>query len=145
MRTIATAGGLGYSPVAPGTLASLAGAGLCWLLAPHPAAQLAGCATAVALGFWSAGPTAAVLGQKDPSVIVIDEVAGMMLTLAGLPARWPVYLAGFLLFRLLDILKPWPIRRLERLPGSRGIMLDDLAAGLAAQAILRLALHFLRG
>ena len=141
MRAIATVGGIGYIPKLPGTAASLAGAGVCWLLRSSPAAQVIGCAVAAGLGLWSAGPTARAIGQKDPSVIVIDEVAGMMLTLALLPAGWRTYLAGFLLFRLLDIWKPGPIRRLEQLPGSLGIMADDPAAGAAANLIIRLLLH----
>ena len=69
--------------------------------------------------------------------MVIDEVAGTMVALALLPSDWRIYLAGFLLFRLLDILKPFPLRNVERLPGSWGIVLDDLLAGLAANLILR--------
>ena len=140
MRTIATVGGIGYVPRLPGTAASVIGAGISWLLSPNPAAQIAGCLAAAALGFWSAGPTAKALGEKDPSVVVIDEVAGMMLGLALLPAKGWVYLVGFLLFRFLDISKPGPIRRLERLPGSVGIMFDDLAAGILTNLVLRLVI-----
>ena len=141
MKSIATLGPVGYAPRLPGTLASAVGVGISWLLSPSPAGQLAGCAAAVALGFWSAGPTAASLCLKDPSVVVIDEVAGMMLGLALLPAGRRLYLAGFILFRLLDIFKPWPIRRLERHPGSIGITADDLAAGLATNVIVRILFH----
>jgi len=137
MKSIATVGGIGYIPKLPGTAASLVGAGLSWLLRSNPTAQLVGFSVAAGLGFWSAGPTARALGQKDPPVVVIDEVAGMMLTLLLLPAKAWVYLAGFLLFRLLDIWKPRPICRLERLPGSAGIMLDDLLAGVIANLLLQ--------
>ena len=140
MRTIATVGGVGYFPKMPGTLGSAVGLGIAWLLRSNPTMQAGGCAVVAALGFWSAGPTARALGQKDPSVVVIDEVAGMMLTLLFLPAKGWIYFAGFLLFRLLDIWKPGPIRRMEQLPGSLGIMLDDLAAGLAANLLLRLVI-----
>ena len=143
MRTVATVGGIGYIPKLPGTAASLVGLWISWLLRFNPAAQIAGCLIATGLGFWSAGPTARALGQKDPSVVVIDEVAGMMLTLLLLPAKAWVYLAGFILFRLFDIWKPGPIRRMERLPGSVGIMFDDLAAGILANLLLRISL-FLR-
>ncbi len=144
MKTIATVGGIGYVPRLPGTVASLVGLGISWLLRSNPALQLAGCAVAAGLGFWSAGPTARALGEKDPPVVVIDEVAGMMLGLALLPAKGWIYLAGFLLFRFLDIFKPGPIRRLERLPGSAGIMLDDLLAGAAANLLLQLVLLLAR-
>ena len=141
-RTIATVGGIGRVPRLPGTLASLVGAGISWLLSPSPAAQIAGCAAAVALSFWSARPTAVALGAKDPPSIVIDEVAGMMIALLLFPANWRVYLAGFSIFRFLDIFKPLGLRRLERFPGSVGIMLDDLAAGLLTNFLMLAALKF---
>ena len=140
MKAIATVGGLGYFSNAPGTAASLAGLGLSWLLRADPRFQAVGAAAATVLGFWSAGPAAKALGTKDPSEVVIDEVAGMMLALAALPVTWKFYLAGFFLFRFFDILKPLGIRQLERLPGSWGIMLDDLAAGAAVNLLLRLFL-----
>ena len=140
MKTVATVGGLGRFSNAPGTAASLAGLGLSWLLRADPRFQAAGTAAATALGLWSSGPAAKALGKKDPPEVVIDEVAGMMLALVALPVTWKVYLAGFFLFRFLDILKPLGLRRLERLPGSWGIMLDDLAAGAAVNLLLRLFL-----
>ncbi len=139
-KAIATVGGIGRVPRLPGTVASVVGAGLAWWLSPNPAVQIAGCLAVTALGFWSAGPAARAMAVKDPPAVVIDEVAGMMLTLLFLPAKGWIYLAGFLLFRLLDIWKPGPIRRMEQLPGSLGIMLDDLAAGLAANLLLRLVI-----
>jgi phosphatidylglycerophosphatase A len=116
---------------------------IAWLLGVSPSQQIAGCVAALGLALWSSGPAARAMGQADPPCIVIDEVAGMMVSVAALPARWPVYLAGFLLFRFFDVVKPLGIRSLQRLPGSLGIVLDDLAAGLAAQAILRASLVFL--
>ncbi len=141
MKTIATVGGVGRLPRLPGTVASAVGAGLAWLLSPTPAGQIAGCVVVTALGFWSAGPTAKQMGVKDPPAVVIDEVAGMMIGLALLPAAWQTYLAGFLLFRILDIFKPWPIRGLERLPGGVGIMADDLLAGLLTNLLLNFYLR----
>jgi phosphatidylglycerophosphatase A len=137
MRTIATLGPIGFSPKGPGTLASLVGLVIMWLLSPHVAWQAAGCLIATLLGFWSAGPTSRALGGSDHQAVVIDEVAGMMVALAALPATWKIYLAGLLLFRFFDIVKPPPIRQLQRLPGSLGIVLDDLLAGLATQLSLR--------
>ena len=138
MKTIATVGGLGYFPVASGTLGSAVGMGLIWILRGSPIQQVVGALAAIGLGLWSAGPAARAMKNPDPHPVIIDEVAGMMLALIFLPVRWPVYLAGFLLFRLLDILKPGPIRWVERLPGSWGIMLDDLLAGLLTNGILHL-------
>ncbi len=140
MKTIATVGGLGYFPIASGTLGSAVGVGLLWILSGGSMQQVIGTLAAIGLGFWSAGPVARAMKDPDPRPIIIDEVAGMMLALVFLPVRWPIYLAGFLLFRLLDIVKPGPIRRLERLPGSWGIMLDDLLAGLLTNGILHMVL-----
>lgn len=137
MKTIATVGGVGRLSRLPGTVASAVGAGLAWLLSPNPTGQIAGCVVVTALGFWSAGPAAKQMGVKDPSAVVIDEVAGMMIGLALLPATWQTYLTGFLLFRVLDIFKPWPIHRLEGLSGGVGIMADDLLAGLLTNLLLR--------
>ncbi len=137
MRTIATVGGLGFVPKIPGTLGSAVGLVLAWVLSAHPAQQGIGCLVAIALALWSAGPTARQMGSTDPQAIIIDEVAGMMVALVALPVHWKIYGAGFLLFRFLDIVKPSPIRRLERLPGSWGILLDDLAASLLTNLALR--------
>jgi phosphatidylglycerophosphatase A len=121
-----------------------------------------------AFGVWSSSRVADYAGVKDPQYVVIDEVSGMHLTLVlaimplGFPARlfstneasgfafysglsllnWKYLLAGFILFRAFDIWKPWPIRRLEKLPGGWGIMADDWMAGIYAAILLRLALHF---
>ena len=136
MKAIATVGGIGRVPRLPGTVASVVGAGLMGWLSPDPTAQIIGCLVVTTLGFWSAGPAARAMGVKDPPAVVIDEVAGMMIGLALLPATWKTYLAGFLLFRTLDIFKPGPIRGLERLPGGAGIMLDDLLAGVLTNLLL---------
>ena len=96
---------------------------------------LAGCA---ALGVWVAGEAEQLFGKKDASPIVIDEIAGMLLTYCAVPIALLPLLAGFVCFRFFDIYKPLP--QLERLPGGWGIMLDDLFAGLLAQGCLRLFL-----
>ena len=142
MRTIATVGGLGRSPVAPGTLGSAVGLGIAWILSGNPLQQFIGCFAAIVLALWSSGPTARAMGEADPKSVIIDEVAGMMVAVAALPAAWPVYLIGFLLFRFLDVVKPPPLRQMQNLPGSWGIVLDDLGAGLAANLILRAILPF---
>jgi phosphatidylglycerophosphatase A len=99
---------------------------------------LAGCA---ALGVWVAGEAERLFGIKDASPIVIDEIAGMLLTYYAVPVALLPLLVGFVGFRFFDILKPLP--QLEQLPGGWGIMLDDLFAGLLAQGCLRLCLFLL--
>jgi phosphatidylglycerophosphatase A len=96
---------------------------------------LAGC---VALGIWVAGEAEQLFGEKDAAPIVIDEIAGMLLTYCAVPVAWLPLVVGFLGFRFFDICKPLP--QLERLPGGWGIMLDDLFAGLLAQVCVRLSL-----
>ena len=138
--SIATAGGIGYAPLAPGTAASLVAAGLWYWWYPADGIQWATCGIAVVIGTWAADRFAKRLGTSDPSQVVIDEVAGMWLALAGLPRSAGIACLAFLLFRVLDIVKIPPIRQLERLPGGVGIMLDDLAAGLLTRLVLALAL-----
>lgn len=131
--------GCGFGPLVPGTFGSLAGLGIA-LLVPEASWTFGigiGVAAASALTV-ALGPAAArAAGRKDPQQVVMDEVAGMMLTLLLVPAPSAMEAAfGFLLFRAFDILKPPPGRRLERLPGGWGILLDDLAAGVYAMGCL---------
>jgi phosphatidylglycerophosphatase A len=89
------------------------------------------------VGVWAASVVAREVGKKDPQIVVIDEVAGLLITMAAVDAlSWQTLLAGFVLFRALDMLKPWPIRKLERLPGGWGIVMDDVAAGIVAAGVL---------
>ena len=81
-------------------------------------------------------------GIKDPQFVVIDEVAGQLVALIGLPLAWQTFVAGFVLFRIFDMWKPFPIRRLERLPEGTGIVVDDIAAGIYALVIMHLLLRF---
>jgi len=153
---VATGFGLGYLPLAPGTWGSLAGVALAFLgsnCGPLVAPGLSGAglafvpnlllfgATAVA-GVAAAGRAAQHLGHKDPRVVVIDEISGQILVFAtpGLqPLNWKYLLLGFILFRVFDIWKPFPIRRVESWAGGWGIMGDDWAAGLYAALGLWLA------
>ena len=153
-----TSGWIGYCPWAPGTFGSLAGA-LLALAALKGMGQASAREAALAAGvllfsgmtLQYGGLAETLFGRKDPPQVVSDEVAGMLLTVLLLPPldpRWQATAvgAGFLLFRLFDIVKPPPLRSLERLPGGWGILLDDLAAGLMANAALQLLLRFpLRG
>ncbi len=142
---VATGAGVGYSPVAPGTAGSVIGLGVYAVLSPLSTglyvAALGGLAVAAA---WIADRAERLLGRHDDGRIVIDEVAGVLTSLAFLPARVDVALAGFVLFRIFDIWKPPPARRAERLPGGIGIVMDDLVAGvyanLAGQLLWRVAL-----
>lgn len=138
MRTIATVFGIGTLPRLPGAAGSLFGLGVAWLLRDDWRYQAAAVLVAIVLALWSAGPTARKMGKEDPSCVVIDEVAGMLVAVLGVPFSAKFYWAGFLLFRFFDIVKPPPIRQIQRLPGSWGILADDLLAGGAARFCLYL-------
>jgi phosphatidylglycerophosphatase A len=174
--TVATALGLGYLPKAPGTFGSLFGSFLAWLSfalfvdKPQSSkefydlqASVGGVLTASAksfllvvgalaivvslLGVWAADRVANYLQKKDPQIVVVDEVAGQLITYLGLlttatfALNWKYLLAGFILFRVFDIWKPFPARQAESLPGGLGIMADDWVAGLYAALVLALARH----
>jgi phosphatidylglycerophosphatase A len=149
---IATCGGVGYFPVAPGTAGSAVGVVLVLALgrlpvgAPWLQVSLGAAAVVVFfLGVWSAGHAEKFFSRVDPRFVVIDEVAGQMITFLARPdASWKWLLAGFLLFRLFDVLKPFPAGRAERLPGGWGIMTDDVVAGGYALAALLVLEIFLR-
>jgi phosphatidylglycerophosphatase A len=130
--------GSGLSPKAPGTAGSLLAMLAFPLLAllPLPFYLLVLAATVVA-GTWICGRAADRLGVHDHGGIVLDEIAGVWLAMATFPATWPWMVAGFALFRLFDIVKPWPISWLDRrVPGGLGIMLDDLLAGALTWLVL---------
>lgn len=135
--------GAGLAPIAPGTLGTLLAFPLYWLMAGLPAwAYLAAVAALFAAGVAAAGFTSAALGVHDHRAIVIDEVAGMLLGLfhlpAGAPGGWVWLVLAFLLFRALDVLKPWPISWADRrVAGGFGIMLDDLLAGVFTLAVMQ--------
>ena len=136
---VATGLGVGYAPLVPGTFGSMLGVALYALLAASGGWPLAlsGLVAVTVLGFWSADAAERQLGRRDPGQIVIDEVSGQMVSLIFLPLNFGLLVAGFFLFRLFDILKPFPVRRLEALPGGSGIMADDLMAGLYANLVLQ--------
>ena len=141
---IATALGAGYSPVAPGTAGSAVALLVLWLV-PFSTTGLVVFFLAVTFfGTWAAEVVERAGDRKDPGVIVIDEVAGMTLSVLLLPLTVPVLLAGFVLFRIFDVVKPFPANRAQALPGGVGVMIDDLIAGAYALVIL-LALRALTG
>ncbi len=136
---IASFGYIGFFPIAPGTAGSLAALALFafirWI--GVPAIELSAIVAVFAIGVWAASGTEAALSRKDPGVVVIDEVLGMLMTLALLPLSLTGIALGFLLFRVLDVIKPYPAARLEHLHGGLGIMADDAMAGLYAHLALR--------
>ncbi len=145
---VATFFGAGRLKPGPGTWGSLATVLLWWLLASHlpsgwriPAILLL-IIGSVAIGIPAATLEARGCGKKDPSHVVIDEVAGQLVTLIGCPIGWKGLLAGFILFRAFDILKPPPVRSLERLPEGTGIVVDDLGAGVYGLLVMQALLHF---
>ncbi|ETW96014.1 MAG: hypothetical protein ETSY1_28250 [Candidatus Entotheonella factor] len=140
---IATGGGVGYIPFAPGTFGSLLGLVFYVGLADLPFIAYGVIVAALGLiGVWASTAAEQLLGEKDASVIVIDEVAGLLIALWGMPPdRYLLIALGFGLFRLFDIIKPWPA--LERLPRGWGVMMDDVFAGILAQAVWRGLLWFI--
>lgn len=138
---IATWFGCGYFPVGPGTVGSLVGVLVAVLLQYFVGPVRWPLVLAIALlllpGIWASTKTARHLRKKDPGVVVVDEVLGQWVTLLGAPVlNWKTVAAGFVLFRLFDIWKPGPVRKLERLPDGIGIVADDLAAGALGALIL---------
>jgi phosphatidylglycerophosphatase A len=145
---VATFFGIGYIQPGPGTLASAVTA-LLWAALAHFLPDSGRIPIAIAfaivvtlIGIPAATQVARASGMKDPGFVVIDEVAGQLISLIAIPLTWKTFLAGFILFRVFDILKPPPVRQLERLPEGSGIMLDDVAAGIYALAVMQLLLHW---
>ena len=145
---VATFFGTGRLKPGPGTWGSLATV-FVWALASSqiPVANRAWATMIAAAAVTLIGIPAATLvarssGLKDPQFVVVDEVAGQLVAVIAVPLAWKTFLAGLILFRVFDIWKPFPIRRLERLPEGTGIVVDDLGAGLYALAVMHLLLHF---
>lgn len=144
---VATVFGIGRMRPGPGTWASAATI-LLWFLLTRwtPPSSQAAVAIALAIltvivGIPAATRVARVTGIKDPSFVVIDEVAGQLITMIAVPVSWKSLLLGFILFRGFDVVKPPPVRSLERLPEGVGIVIDDVGAGLYALAVMQIVLH----
>jgi phosphatidylglycerophosphatase A len=163
-RLIGTGLFSGHIPFASGTWGTLVGLAACLIPgATHPGVLIPMIILGFLAGVHAAGAIAAATGnalsatavkakeifQKggqqhpDPSIVVIDEIVGMWISLLFLPPTWTVFAAAFIAFRAFDILKPPPVRQLERLPGGWGIMLDDVMAGVYANLLVRLVVLFL--
>jgi phosphatidylglycerophosphatase A len=135
--TIATWFGCGLSRRAPGTVGTLGAVPLYLLAARHGHAGVAlAAAVVIAAGVWAASIVSVETRKKDPQLVVVDEVAGLLVTMLAVQPSWRSVAAGFFVFRLLDIAKPWPIRRFEALPGGWGIVMDDVVAGVAGAGVM---------
>ena len=147
-KLVATFFGSGLMHPGPGTWGSAATVLLWWVLSRWiPTSSQAVTAAALALlvvliGIPAATQISRATGLKDPQFVVIDEVAGQLIAFIAVPVTWKSLLLGFILFRGFDIVKPWPVRNLERLPEGTGIVIDDVGAGLYALAVMQIVLHF---
>ena len=138
--------GVGYLPLAPGTWGSLVGVGIFLLLVRVNPVVIVGAILAVTIaGIWAGSRIERLSGRKDPGKVVVDEVAGQMLTLLPLTlfARWSIaaVIVSFILFRFFDIVKPYPANRLQDLDGGMGIMFDDLVAGVYGAVVISIGLR----
>src|SRR5215216_2075765 len=136
---IATCGYIGYAPIAPGTFGSAAGLVVFYIVRQTGSSsiEIATIIALFALGIWSGTEAEHHFGGIDPGPVVLDEVVGMLVTLALLPVTVAGAIVGFLVFRVLDVVKPWPSAQFEHLPGGLGVMADDGMAALYGNAIMR--------
>ena len=144
---LATVAYCGYFPIAPGTVGSAAGLVVYMLVwwTRSPIVEIGLIAAAFAIGTWAATHAERYFGGIDPGPVVIDEVLGMLVTLAFIPAGWSAMAAGFVLFRVFDVIKPYPANKLETFHGGFGIMADDAMAGVYANLALRILMWLLPG
>jgi phosphatidylglycerophosphatase A len=140
---LATGGFVGYIPFAPGTFGSAVAIPFCYIISKiNLSLAVFAAVLIIFLAIWIAQAAETILKKKDPGSIVIDEIAGMVVTFIGVPFHPATVVSGFLIFRALDITKPFPIRTLERrLAGGTGVVLDDVAAGIYSNLLLRLGLY----
>ena len=141
VKSIATVFGVGYFPAAPGTAATAVGVIIAYYLGNNAVVYTLLLLVLLSLGIIASGLLEKQLNEKDPGIVVIDEVVGVMIALWGLPLMWSVMIIGFFLFRAFDMFKIYPINRLESQPGGWGIMLDDCLAGVYTNIILHIALR----
>jgi phosphatidylglycerophosphatase A len=136
---IATCGYLGYVPIAPGTFGSAAGLAVFYAVRSSGSItlELAAIVILFAIGVWSGTVAEHHFGGIDPGPVVLDEVVGMLITLALLPVNATGAIAGFLIFRVLDVFKPWPSAQFEKLPGGLGVMADDGMAAVYGNLLMR--------
>lgn len=135
---VATCAHVGYAPFAPGTFGSAVGLVIYYFVRRQASTtvELGTIAVMFVIGLWSATEAEHHFGGIDPGPVVIDEVIGMLITLALHPVDVAGAIVGFLIFRVLDVVKPWPARRLETLPGGFGVVLDDVMAGIYGNLLM---------
>jgi phosphatidylglycerophosphatase A len=135
---------LGYIPFASGTFGTLWGLPIFYVLSAQPFwFQFSIILASIGLAIYVAGQSETLFKRKDPSQVVIDEIVGYMVTVAGMPFSWTTAISGFFIFRGMDILKPYPIRKIDqKMPGGWGIVLDDVLAGVYSQIILRTLVYY---
>jgi len=143
IKTLSTFFYVGYLPLIPGTFGSIAGVFLFYCVKDNSFMQILLTLTLIILGFLVSGRAEKIFNKKDARCIVIDEVSGMLLALIFIPYDIKLLILAFILFRILDTLKPYPAGRLENLPASIGIMGDDIVAGLYANVILQVVLRLI--
>lgn len=136
---IATCGYLGYVPIAPGTFGSAAGLAVFYAVRSTGSisVEIAAIVLLFAIGVWAGTAAEYHFGGIDPGPVVLDEVVGMLITLALLPVNGLGAVTGFLVFRVLDVIKPWPSAQFEKLPGGLGVMADDGMAAIYGNLVLR--------
>jgi len=140
VRWVASVCGVGYVPVVSGTFGSLPGLAIAILFFRWPWVLAVLVAAGIPIAMWAANHAEREGQEKDPRWVVVDETVGMMVALTFVRGPWIIWPAGFVLFRLFDIVKPYPVGRAERLPGGAGIVMDDVLAGLYTNLILRILL-----
>jgi phosphatidylglycerophosphatase A len=129
----------GRVPVAPGTAGTAVGVLLYFLIMGMPPVwYVTLCILVAGIGAWAAEEAEKLLGKKDAPSIVSDEIAGFLLAMFMIPPTWGMIIVGFVLFRFFDILKPWPLRSLEKMHGGVGVMLDDIGAGIYTNIVLQI-------
>jgi len=143
IKLISTFGGLGYSRIAPGTTGCLGGAAVYLLIRQNAILYSVALFILLALGFAVSGRAEEMFKTKDAKPIVIDDACGLLISLFLIPFSYTNFVIVFLLFRTIDIIKPFPIRRIEGLTGSLGIMGDDILAGVYTNILYRLVLKFI--
>jgi phosphatidylglycerophosphatase A len=135
----------GRSPFAPGTAGTVVGVLLYLLVKGLGTAWYVAAAMAVIIiGVWTAGRAEILLGKKDAQSIVIDEIAGYLVSMVLVPSGWMYVVAAFILFRVFDVIKPWPLKRLQDLHGGLGVMLDDIGAGVYTNIALQIGWYLIK-
>ena len=142
VKLSATFFNIGYSPFAPGTAASAAGALIALLLQNYPLLYIVLFIVITRIGFLVSGKMEELEGKKDPGCVVIDEVSGIMISFFLLPITWPIVVITFFLFRAFDMFKIYPANKLEDIGGAKGIMMDDIMAGVYTNIVMQIAVRW---